>query len=179
MDRISGDFYILSWVQNSHVRYAPLYIHSFVLCAPRKILEATQFNQRYRRYEEIENVPDRLRWLRHSRGLMQKEAAMIAGVTRTVYINIECGITQRIPLTVTDKLAAYYGKLREDFLDEFNRFLLDGQAERIQESRTKTGLTRREYAKQMGIPIRSLEVWETEQKAISYKCWEKYFEGKA
>ena len=49
----------------------PLYIHSFVLCAPPKIQEAIQFNQRYRRYEEIQNVPDRLRWIRHSRGLLQ------------------------------------------------------------------------------------------------------------
>ena len=68
LDRISADLYILSCAQNSYVRYAPLYIHSFVLCAPRKILEATKFNQRYRRYEEIENVADRLCWCRHSKG---------------------------------------------------------------------------------------------------------------
>ena len=61
------------------MRYAPLLIHSFALCAPRKILEAPMFNQRYRRYEDIQNVPDRLRWLRHSRGLLQVEAAKIAG----------------------------------------------------------------------------------------------------
>ena len=66
LDRLSGDLYVLSQTQNSIVRYAPLFIHSFVLCAPRKILEATQFNQRYRRYEEIDNVPDRFRWCRHS-----------------------------------------------------------------------------------------------------------------
>ena len=60
LDRLSGDLYVLSQTQNSIVRYAPLFIHSFVLCAPRKILEATQFNQRYRRYEEIDNVSDRL-----------------------------------------------------------------------------------------------------------------------
>ena len=82
LDRISADLYLLSWAQNSHVRYAPLYIHSFVLCAPRKILEATQFNQRYRRYEDIQNVPDRLRWLRHSRGLIQTEVAAKIGMSR-------------------------------------------------------------------------------------------------
>lgn len=157
------------------MRYAPLYIHSFVLCAPRKILEATQFNQRYRRYEDIQNVPDRLRWLRHSRGLLQIETARIAGVTRSVYIDIECGITQRVPIEMADKLAAFYGKSREDFLDEFNRFLLDGQSKRIRTYRAKTGLSRREYAKRMGIPIRSLEVWENEKKVISYKSWVKYF----
>ena len=137
------------------------------------------FNQRYRRYEEIQNVPDRLRWLRHSRGLLQVEAARIAGVTRGVYIDIECGITQRVPIEMADRLADYYGKSREDFLDAFNRFLLDGQAKRIRTCRAQTGLSRREYAKRMGIPIRSLEVWENEKKVISFKCWEKYFNGKA
>ena len=133
------------------------------------------FNQRYRRYENIQNVPDRLRWLRHSRGLLQVEAARIAGVTRGVYIDIECGITQRVPIEMADRLALFYGKAREDFLDEFNRFLLDGQAKRIRACRAQTGLSRREYAKRMGIPVRSLEVWENEKKAISYKSWEKYF----
>ena len=51
------------------------------------------FFRKYRRYEEIENIPDRLRWLRHSKGLMQAEAAAVAGVSRNVYINLETGVT--------------------------------------------------------------------------------------
>lgn len=54
------------------VQYAPLCIHTFRLIAPRKLLEAQQFNQQYHSYEEIQNVPDRLRWCRHHMGLMQK-----------------------------------------------------------------------------------------------------------
>jgi ribosome-binding protein aMBF1 (putative translation factor) len=77
------------------VRYAPLYIHRFPLCAPRKILEATGFNRQYHRYEEIQSVPDRLRWLRHSRGLMQKEVAAKIGMSHHVYKSIEEGTTRR------------------------------------------------------------------------------------
>ena len=175
MDRISADLYILSWAQNSHVRYAPLYIHSFVLCAPRKILEATQFNQRYRRYEDIQNVPDRLRWLRHSRGLIQTEVAAKISMSRHTYMNIEEGITRQIPQQMRERLAQFYGVPAMDFIDEFTQFIEDGQAVRIRAIRTQTGLTRRAYAEQMGIPVRSLEVWENEKKAISYKSWEKYF----
>ena len=178
LDRISADLYLLSWALNSHVRYAPLYIHSFVLCAPRKILEATQFNQRYRRYEEIQNVPDRLRWLRHSRGLSQTEVAARIGMSDHTYKNIEEEATRQIPKEMRGRLAQFYGVPERDFIDEFNRFIEDGQAIRIRAIRTKTGLTRRAYAKQMGIPVRSLEVWENEKKAISYKSWEKYFKGK-
>lgn len=109
---------------------------------------------------------------------MQIEVAEIPGVTRGVYNNIECGITQRVPVEMVDRLAVYYGKPREDFIDEFNRFLLNGQANRIRACRTRTGLSRLEYAAQMGIPIRSLEVWENEKKTISFKCWERYFMGR-
>lgn len=179
LDRISADLYILSWPQNSHVRYAPLYIHSFVLCAPRKILEATMFSQRYRRYEDIQNVPDRLRWLRHSRGLLQVEAARIAGVTRSVYIDIECGITQHIPMEMVHSLSSFYGVPTIDFLDEFNQFLYDGQAMRIRAYREKLGLGRTPFARSAGIPIRNLQAWENGKKIISHKCWEQYFKGKA
>ena len=47
----------------SDAELCTLFIHSFVRCAPWKILEATQFNQRYRGYEGIDNLPDRLRCL--------------------------------------------------------------------------------------------------------------------
>ena len=97
LDQLTGGLYVLSQTQNSIVRYAPLFIHSFVLCVPRKILEATQFNQRYRSYEEIDNVPDRLRWCRHSRGLMQTEVARFIGVSVSSYKSMEKGGTHSIP----------------------------------------------------------------------------------
>ena len=78
------------------------------MCTPKKSLEATATNRQYHRYEDITDVPDRLRWCRLSRGMTQKEAAG-----------------------------------------------------------------------EMGIPIRSLQEWENERKAVSYKCWERYFKGRA
>ena len=161
------------------MRYVPLYIHSFVLCAPRKILEATQFNQRYRRYEEIDNVPDRLRWCRHSRGLMQAEVAKLVGVTRAVYIDIECGITQHIPLEMVQCLSSFYGVPMTDFLDEFNQFLYDGQGKRIRAYRESFGLGKKPFARKMGIPVNCLREWENDRKVISIKCWERYFKGRA
>lgn len=73
------------------VQYAPLCIHTFRLIAPRKLLEAQQFNQQYHSYEEIQNVPDRLRWCRHHMGLMQKEVAEQIGISRGHYIDYEVG----------------------------------------------------------------------------------------
>lgn len=161
------------------MRYAPLYIHSFPLCAPRKLLEAQQFNRRYHKYEDIDNVPDRLRWCRHSRALLQADVARIAGVTRAVYIDIECGVTQHIPTGMLERLAGFYGVPITDFMDEFSQFLYDGQANRIRAYRKKLGLGKKPFARATGIPIRSLQGWESGKKVISRKCWEQYFKGKA
>ena len=159
--------------------YAPQIIHGFVLCALRKILEATQFNRRYRRYEEIDNVPDRLRWCRHSKELMQMEAADKAGMANSVYKAIEEEFTQHMEPEQVERPARFYGVPVTDFLDEFNHFLHDGQAVRIRAYRESFGMGKKPFARKMGIPVRCLQEWESGRKVISIKCWERHFMGKA
>ena len=89
--------------EDSIVRYAPLCIHTFQLIAPRKLLEAQLFNQQYHSYEEIKNVPDRLRWCRHHMGLMQKEVAERIGVSREHYIDFEMGNVDYYPKEIVDR----------------------------------------------------------------------------
>lgn len=170
--------YVLSHAQNSHVRYASLYIHSFPLCAPRKILEATQFHQQYHSYREIQNIPDRLRWCRHSKGLRQKDAAEKLGISLSTYKSIEEGFNQYVSQELTQKLAQFYNVPVADLQNEYNRFLCDGQAYRIRRYRESLGLGKKPFARAMGIPIRSLQEWENERKVISYKSWERYFKGR-
>ena len=177
--RISDRMYVLCSTLGNHVRFAPLYIHSFRLCAPHKILEATMMNQTYRSYEEIAAIPDRLRWLRHSKGLTQREAAQIAGVSRSVYIDIECGITRRLPGCLIQNLPKFYGVPVSDFLDEYNQFLFDGQAQRIRAYREKLGMGRKPFCRHTGIPLSNLRGWEDGKKEVSFKCWEMYFKGRA
>ena len=78
-------------------------------------MEATQFNQRYRSYEEIDNVPDRLRWCRHSRGLMQTEVARLIGVSVSSYKSMEKGGTHRIPQERAERLAQLFDVPATDF----------------------------------------------------------------
>jgi len=137
--------YILSQTQGLNVRYAPLLIHHFALCVPRKILDATKFQQRYHKYEEIENIPDRLRWCRYSRGLTQAEVAQL----------------YRLPV--------------KDFMDAYNRFLYRGQADCTHRYRAETGLGQKAFARKTGIPYRSLQAWESGKKTVSRQSWEKYF----
>ena len=171
--------YVFCATLDNHVRFVPLYIHSFRFCAPHKILEATMMNQTYRSYEEITSVPDRLRWLRHSKGLMQREAAQIAGVSRSVYIDIECGITRRLPGCLILNLSQFYGVSISDFLDDYNQFLFDGQAKRIKGYRKKLGMGQKPFCRYTGIPLSSLRGWEDGKEEVSFKCWEMYFKERA
>ena len=179
LHRICENMFILCQSSGSCVRYAPLYIHSFKLSAMRKVLEATRFQQRYERLEEIADLPDKLRWLRYCRGLLQAEVALQLEITEAVYNDLENGVTQRVSAGLADKLADFYGVPSTVFLDEYNRFLCDGQAERIRAYRQKFAMGKKTFARQAGIPLSSLREWEANRKIISRKSWERYFAGKA
>ena len=164
---------------NRCVKFMPLYLHRFRLIAPRKIIEAQTFNKLYHRYEEIDNVPDRLRWCRHSQGLLQIEVADYLEMSRFTYSNMEAGYSQNFTYDMAMKLANLYGLPERDFMDEFSQFLYDGQAQRIRAYRARLGMGRKPFCRYTGIPLTSIRIWESNQKVISRKSWEKYFKGRA
>ena len=165
-------------IEDGIVRYAPLCIHTFRLIAPRKLVEAKLFNQGYHSYEEIENVPDRLRWCRYQMGLIQKEVADKIGISRCHYIDYEIGNVEYYPKEIVDKLAEVFGVSVTDFLDEYNLFLYKGQGKMIQEYRLRLGMKKKPFARWLQIEVSLLREWETEQKRISKNSWEKYFKDR-
>lgn len=179
MSQISEDMYVYCNSEEPCIRYVLLYIHHFRPYMPHKILEATMMNVTYHSYSEISDIPDKLRWCRHNKGLMQREAAEIAGLSRLVYNCIESGITRHIPLEAVQRLANYYGVSPDDFIDEYTRFCIDGQAQRILAYRNRLGMKKKPFCRYTGIPLTSLREWEKGNKTVSYKCWERYFKGRA
>ena len=79
-----------------------MYIHSFRLIAPRKLLEAQLINQQYQNYEDLPTVQDRLRWCRHHKGLMQKEVAELTGISRSEYSDMENGAVDYYPKEIAE-----------------------------------------------------------------------------
>lgn len=111
--------------------------------------------------------------------MTQAGAAERIGVRENVYKAIEEGVTQHIPRDMAQALAKLYQAPVTDFLDEFNRFLYDGQAARIRRYRESLGMGRKPFARFTGIPLSSLRCWEDGKQVISRKCWERYFKGRA
>ena len=173
--RVSPDFYILCRTDHGKPRFAPLAVHRFRLIEPPNLPEAQRFTRQYHSYEEIGNVPDRLRWCRLQMGLLQREVAERMGVTTPFYIDMETGACEHTPAAVVDRLAELYGVPVTDLLDGYNRFLYEGQARQILALRHRAGLSRAAFARKTGISESSLRAWEMETKTISKKCWERYF----
>ena len=161
--------------EDSIVRYAPLCIHTFQLIAPRKLLEAQIFNQQYHSYEEIKNVPDRLRWCRHHMGLMQKEVAERIGVSREHYIDFEMGNVDYYPKEIVDRLATLYHIPVDDLLDDYNRFQYKGQGELLRECREKMGLKKKPFARLLHVHPNTYRDWEADKKRMFKITWNKYF----
>ncbi len=149
------------------MRYAPLYIHQFPI---------VKKPSRYESYEEIHHISDKLRWCRQSKGLLQSEVAERVGLTYNAYKNLEAGTMQHISRDTAQRLAELYNIPVADLLDAYNQFLYDGQAARIRTYRESLGLRKKPFARKMGIPIRSLQAWESGSKTLSRQSWEKYFQ---
>lgn len=179
LDRVSEDLYILCHMENDRVRYAPLHII--------RIMVATEERRRKARWQTAatavcggsEKLADKLRRLRYGKGLTQREAARIAGLSRDAYGNMERGITQQNSADAIRKLEGFYGEKNADGTEvAFALFLADSPAQRIQDHRENLGMTRDAFSRQTGIPVSSLRSWETGRKTISRQSWERYFSGR-
>ena len=170
--------YILVRYDNGAVSYAPLYVHSFRLAAPRKLLEAQQFIRQFHSTKNLDTMSERLRWHRHRLGLMQSEVAEQAGISSAVYADLETGACQTCPAGLADALAELFHVSPEELLDDYNLFLYRGQARQLWDYRERRGLSRKAFSRETGISESSVTAWEKGNKQISRKAWEKYFKGK-
>lgn len=170
--------YTMSHTENGETKYSPLFVLTFRLMAPRKLLEAQLFNKQYHSYGDIDNIPDRLRFCRHRLGLMQKEVAKMVGISRSTYINLETGNYNGFDRTVADKLSKLFNIPVYDLLDDYNRFLSCGQGKLIREYRESLNLGKRPFARLVGADANMIRLWESERKQVSLKSWEKYFKNR-
>ena len=155
--------------------FAPLYILSFRVTTTKKISEAFSLNERYRRYEDIDSIPDRLRWRRHELGLLQKEVAARIGIPRYVYNSLETDEKEIYDPVLMDKLAALYHIPIDDLLNDYTSFLQAGQGQAILNLRQSLNMTRSQFAEYLHTDVDNITVWETEKKRISREMWEKHF----
>ena len=155
------------------VTYAPLYIHSFRLVQPHTLVEAEKFNLRYTDPSQIDNTPDKLRWYRYQKGLLQRDVAEYVGMDRSTYSSYEELGRDYYPIDRMRKLAELFEVPLETLLDEYNLFLYHGQGKQIKAMRAARNMTQAEYARRLGVPIGNLKQWETDRVQIFKSTWQQ------
>ncbi|MCL2088160.1 MAG: transcriptional regulator [Oscillospiraceae bacterium] len=164
-------------VRNTHgvVEFAPLYIHSFNLFQPHKLLDAEKFNITYSDPAQLISTADKLRYYRYKKALRQIDVADYAGIDRSTYNSYENDERDLYPLEFMQKITQILDVKIEDILDDYNMFLYHGQGRKIKELRKSMKLTQYEFGKLHGVNRRTIERWENEKVQIFKSTWEKLF----
>ncbi|WP_040195631.1 helix-turn-helix domain-containing protein [Candidatus Soleaferrea massiliensis] len=152
--------------------FAPLYVHSFRFLRPHKLTEAEKFNIQYPDPSMITNVADKLRYYRYKKSLRQRDVADYAGINKSTYIHYENPEHDCYPIDKLSRIAELLEVDITDLLDEYNRFLYEGQGQQIRAIRKGMGLTQNEFGRCMGVHGGTVKKWEGDQTILSRASWE-------
>ncbi len=152
-----------------------MFIHSFPLLAPHHLYESEKFNILYPDPTKITEISDKLRYYRYRKALLQRDVADLLDINRTTYSTYEEGSKDYYPIEHMKKLARLYEIPVTELLDDYNMFLYLNQGQQIRKKRQQRGLTRKEYAEQLGVHSGTLKRWELNTARIFKSTWERYF----
>lgn len=171
---LTPKLYMMSRRMGNRIKTALLYVHSF-----RPILAHT-FAETERMVqidpEALTTTADKLRYCRHMRGLEQQEVAAYVTLHRGTYAGYETsGARDYYPLDKLSSLAELFEVPLEYLLDDYNRFLYEGQGRQVWALRESMGLSRREFADKFDVWTTTVRDWETDSVRMTKQTWEKLF----
>ena len=146
------------------VKCVPLYEHIFRLAE-------------YSLPTDFQTVSDKLRYYRIKCGLFQKNMAELLKIDRSTYARYESGTLTSYPINAIQKCAEIFGIGADKLLDEYNRFIFEGQGEQVKVKRLEFGLTQGEFGKLFGVSKNTVRRWENDSIKMSRKLWERIFKS--
>ena len=147
--------------------YIPLAIHSFPFLRPTKLTDAEKFHIRYPDPSMLTTTADKLRYYRYKKSLLQREVAEYAGINENTYIHYESTGHDYYPVDKLSRIAELLEVDITDLLDEYNRFLYDGQGRQIRKIRKSMGLTQHQFGKLHGVNTGTVKRWESGKIRVS------------
>ena len=158
----------------SSIETALLYVHSFRPLLAHTFTETERMIQTDP--DTLTTTADKLRYYRHARGLEQQEVAAYVTLHRGTYAGYETsGARDYYPLDKLSSLAELFEVPLDYLWDDYNRFLYEGQGQRVRVLRESMGLSRREFADQFGVWTTTVRNWETDSVRMTRQTWEKLF----
>ena len=155
--QISRNFYLLSKSENtSAIKYTIVYVFNFRFVHPHWHTKADML---FYKYPDPSKIP----------------TAKAVGIDRSTYISYENPAHKNYPLNVLEKIADLYDVNITALLDDYNRFLYNGQANQIQSTRKSLGLTQYHFGELYGVSARTVRGWEKDRIQISKKVWKRIY----
>lgn len=159
--------------------FAPLYMERIRFLQPHSLTEAEKFNLRYPDPSKIPTVADKLRYYRYKKALLQRDVARHIGIDRVTYARYE-ETDDFIPIDNLIKIAELFGiDPQELILDDYSRFLFEGQGKQIRAIRKGMGMTQNEFGRLMGVHGGTVKNWEAERIQVSRGTWERLILNKS
>ena len=171
--KISPELFLIIKKKGNKTVASPLYIHSFRFITPKKVVEAQLFMLKFPDPNMITEVSDKLRYYRHKKGLYQIDIADRLGIQRSSYSAYEEHQKDYYAPALMDKIAEILEVDVYALLDDYNRFMYDGQGAYIKNLRKKLGVTQKELAKLMNVDLVKVKRWEQNKVRMFKFTWEK------
>ena len=171
--KINDSFYVFYRIRNGQTIYAPLYIHHFLFLRPKKLTDAEKFNIQYPNPAMLTTTADKLRYYRYKKSLLQRQVAEYAGINESTYIHYENPEHDYYPVDTLSRIAELLEVDITDLLDEYNRFLYDGQGWQIRKIRKSMGLTQYQFGKLYGVSAGAVKRWESGKVRVTKGTWER------
>lgn len=146
------------------VKYVPFYEHIFRLTD-------------HMLPQDTETVSDKLRYYRIKSRLFQKDIAELLKIDRSTYARYESGTLTSYSINVIKMCAEIFGIETDKLLDEYNRFIFEGQGEQVKVKCLDFGLTQGEFGKLFGVSKNTVRRWENDSIKMSRKLWERIFKS--
>lgn len=160
---------------NGRTFYVPLFVFSFSFKHFCKLTEGQKYLQEHPNPEKLNHTSDKLRWYRYKKSLLQREVAEYAGIDRTTYIHYECVEHNYYPIDKLERIAKLFEIDVVDLLDEYNRFLYEGQGWQIRAIRKSMGMTQYQFGKLIGVSTGAVKRWESGKVRVTKRMWERVF----
>lgn len=157
----------------SNIYYIPLYILSFNFNNPSKFLLVDKLQNQFENFSEIQNIADKIKWLRHKKGLLQKDVADYLNIDRTSYVAYEKNSRGSYNINHLKKLAELFEIDITQLLDEYNMFLYKGQAKLLKYIRKELNVTQKDFAYMIDMTKHDVSNWEQSRTVLSKNTWKK------
>lgn len=126
--------------------------------------------------EELKRTADKIRYYRYKKGVLIADLASYASLDRKTMSHYECPERKNYSISSLKCIAEYLEVPVTALLDDYTRFIYQGQGRQLKEYRKSHSIRQIDLARQLHVSKTSIQKWESEKKRISKDTFDKLYQ---